>query len=103
MLVTHDFTIRAYCRVDRCGDHRMRLEKRNWSSLNRAHSIQAVMATDRRDWSEDPTDAWLWAIVNGWPMEALKLVAEQHGWTPGMVQRLCRLRLQFTRLGRGDE
>ncbi len=37
--------IRAYCRVDRCGDHRMRLGNRNWPSSKLAPSIHAAMAS----------------------------------------------------------
>jgi len=38
-------TIRAYCRVDRCGDADTRLGKRYWSDFRCAAAIQAATAS----------------------------------------------------------
>lgn len=50
-------------------------------------SPRQVMLADKRDWSANPTDAWLYAIIVGWE-SALSTVGLIHGWTPAQMGAL---------------
>jgi hypothetical protein len=62
---------------------------------NAGKSLQAALAFSPKDWSQHHRDAWVWGIINGWDSEAMREVAEQHGWSPDTVRRLERLHRQF--------
>lgn len=62
-----------------------------------ASSVYSIMATDPRDWSVNPVDAWLYGIFVGWPDAALKEVATKHKWSGETLARLQNLNAEFKR------
>lgn len=57
-------------------------------------SLRKAIASNSRDWSEHPADAWLYAIIAGWG-DALPRIAALHGWDDDAVVRLRMLRAVF--------
>lgn len=55
-------------------------------------SLDSVVAFSARDWSQDPNDAWLYAIICGWGNAALDEVAKKHRWSNDGVRRLGEYR-----------
>lgn len=41
-------------------------------------SLITVMSTDPRDWSDDPTDTWMYGVIVGWTPAELAEVVEKH-------------------------
>lgn len=60
-------------------------------------SLYDTLVFSSRDWSQDPTDAWLYGIVAGWPANVLHHLAGRFGWTDEDVARLSRLHKDFER------
>ena len=60
-------------------------------------SLGNVLAFDSRDWGRNRADSWIWGIVLGWGLEALKEQAAKHGWSERDVRRLRLLHLAFRR------
>jgi hypothetical protein len=46
------------------------------------------MATNPRDWSACSPDAWLYGLVCGWDGPALQELADKHGWSSKVVDKL---------------
>lgn len=71
---------------------------------NPLEAIEEMMAFNSRDWAQDKSDAWLWAVVLGWgpddggDEDCWDLVAPQHGWTAEDVKRLKRLNERWKQL-----
>lgn len=65
-------------------------------------SAERIMRGDRRDWSANRHDAFLFGLFRGWDCELdhahdehcpdMATVAEVHGWDEAFVARLRRLR-----------
>jgi len=65
-------------------------------------SLGRVLATSSRDWGTYRVDAWLWAVLCGWDCEeqhehgetcggsweAMREMADKHGWSEETVARL---------------
>lgn len=70
-------------------------------------SLRNLLAFSSRDWGATREDAWIYGIVFGWDTEpedlwgdeqsdeAMREMAEQHGWDDGEVARLRLLHAQF--------
>ena len=66
------------------------------------HSAARIMRGDRRDWSANRHDAFLFGLFQGWDCELdhvhdaqcpdMARVAGAHGWDDAFVARLRRLR-----------
>jgi hypothetical protein len=67
--------------------------------------VRLMMATDSRDWSACPGDAWLYALFIGWECVdehehdeincstgTLDLIAGRFGWTHARVERIRAMR-----------
>lgn len=63
-------------------------------------SLEAVMATDPRDWSLCSRSSWIYGIVFGWSEEALREVARLHNWSEESVEDLKLHRANFEFAGR---
>lgn len=50
-------------------------------------SIESAMNLDVRDWSENKTDAWLYAIIVGWD-ECLSEIANTYQFDMARLQKL---------------
>ena len=57
-------------------------------------SLRNAIAFSSRDWSKDPTDAWVYGVLVGWG-DALPEVAASMGWNDAAVTRLRLLRATF--------
>lgn len=51
-------------------------------------SLHTTMVFDPRDWGRDRRDSWRYAIIVGWPDEAMEEQAEKHHWSEADVARL---------------
>ena len=62
-------------------------------------SIEATIAFDVRDWSEDRRSAWIYGIVFGWAEEE-DAIKEQFGWDKDDINRLHKYHAEWKRLKR---
>lgn len=60
-------------------------------------SIEATIAFDVRDWSEDRRSAWIYGIVFGWE-EAENELKEKFGWDEDDINRLYKYHTEWKRL-----
>lgn len=58
-------------------------------------SLQDTLAFSVDDWGATRAMAWVWGIINGWDDDAMKELAEQHGWNEATIARLNRLHAAF--------
>jgi hypothetical protein len=77
-------------------------------------SLRYNMAHDSRDWAQDRTDAWLYALLVGWDCEqqhahddscpgALDEIATKHDWTPARLEVARRHRATLAQAGPNGE
>jgi hypothetical protein len=60
----------------------------------RIRDARSAMVTHPRDWSTDHRDAWLYGIIVGWSDESLEALADKHGWSTKMLDKLRECREQ---------
>ena len=60
-------------------------------------SLETAIACHSRDWSTHRRDAWIYGIVCGWGLEAMRELEDQHGWGPEESARLQSLRDAYIR------
>ncbi|MCW7991037.1 hypothetical protein XF35_38945 [Streptomyces platensis subsp. clarensis] len=76
--------------------------------------VRTHMATGSRDWAQDSSDAWLYAVLYGWDCEqehqhtddcraGLDEVAAKHGWSAGRVARTRKHRAALALAGPNGE
>lgn len=71
-------------------------------------SLDSILALAPRDWSLNKRDAWLWAVICGWPDDdeesgcdngsAMEEVAAKWGWSKETITRLQKLHAAFRKL-----
>lgn len=62
--------------------------------------VEGMVACHSRDWGAWHRDAWLYGILVGWSGEAMRELAERHGWSDEDVARLRRYRQTVTEVQR---
>lgn len=62
-------------------------------------SIEAAIAFDVRDWSEDRRSAWIYGIVFGWA-DAEDAMKEKFGWDEDDISRLHKYHAEWEMLHR---
>lgn len=62
--------------------------------------LENTLSFNARDWSQDPVDAKLWAILNGWDRASYAELQERFGWSEQLIQKFRALHLALVKVER---